>query len=266
VEATRTWPSGFEAVWDLERLDDGRLAASDRRERALASILDPTTGASTPLPGDDRGPAYRLDHAGPLLVVSRHAGPVGMWRTDGEVPVKVCALDVGFEAVQAVAISPDGATVATGALDGQVVIWAVDGCERLLAVPMHDGPVTDLAFDPSGERLVSVSEDGGMGGLDLHLARDLDHLVAPVSPAGWAGPPGARLLDLARAEVRRRNPEAAARLYARAVEAGQQVPPLELAAVEGDPAKASELLAAAADAGALLAWSAQIRIAASDAR
>lgn len=58
-----------------------------------------------------------------------------------------------------VAISPDGARVATASGDGTVKVWTGDG--RLLhTLTGHTGPVWSVVFSPDGARLASVSTDG----------------------------------------------------------------------------------------------------------
>jgi WD40 repeat protein len=61
-------------------------------------------------------------------------------------------------------ISRDGRTVATGNVDGQLVLWDVSGREARRSdrptQPGHDGAVTGVAFDPSGRWLVTGDEGG----------------------------------------------------------------------------------------------------------
>ncbi|MCA9490290.1 MAG: protein kinase [Myxococcales bacterium] len=231
-----TVASGFPLVWDLEELDDGTLLATDRREEALASLV--RGGAPRAVPGAERGPAYRVAHRGELAIVGRHTPPLLLWERGPEGMVERCRLNTGAEAVQAVALSNDGTLVATGAYDGRIGVWDASSCAPVLALPVHDGSVTDLAFTPDGEHLVAVGAEGAMSVLDLRLATDLDRLVAAVPAEGWEGAVGPRLLDLARAELLRRNGTSAVGLFRRA-------------AAEGSPPTALE--------AARAAWSAQDR-------
>jgi WD40 repeat protein len=66
----------------------------------------------------------------------------------------------------AVAVSPDGALVATGSLDGTAKLWdAATGREKLTLFG-HDGPVNTVAFTPDGRFLATASADGTVS---LHL-------------------------------------------------------------------------------------------------
>ncbi|MCB1014475.1 MAG: hypothetical protein KDB10_05090 [Acidimicrobiales bacterium] len=71
------------------------------------------------------------------------------------------AVLVGHEgAVTAVAVSPDGAFVVSGATDGTVRLWEpVSGRERLVLVG-HEGAVDAVAVSPDGAFVVSGATDG----------------------------------------------------------------------------------------------------------
>ncbi|MDZ7709912.1 MAG: cytochrome C [Roseovarius sp.] len=61
--------------------------------------------------------------------------------------------------VAGLAVSPDGAWIASASWDGSIGLWPVaGGAARFLSG--HDGPVTDVAFGPGGARLYSASADG----------------------------------------------------------------------------------------------------------
>lgn len=59
----------------------------------------------------------------------------------------------------AVAISPDGQTLATGSYDQKIVIWDLESQKSLRELTGHNGPVFDLAFHPQGKILASASGD-----------------------------------------------------------------------------------------------------------
>ena len=64
------------------------------------------------------------------------------------------------QSINAVAFSPDGTLVATGAQDGIVRIWAVDGSRPCVVLGDHRDAVTSVEFSPGGELLATASLDG----------------------------------------------------------------------------------------------------------
>jgi cytochrome c len=82
--------------------------------------------------------------------------------------------------ILALAVSPDGAALATGGVDGAILLWdpAAGAAARVLNA--HDGPVWSLAFDPSGRRLFSAGNDG--------IVRQWDASTGMLLPEGATGP------------------------------------------------------------------------------
>ena len=63
-------------------------------------------------------------------------------------------------AIDGVAFSPDGDTIATGGDDGSIRLFDADRGTQLLNLPAHPYLVTGLGFNRDGTRLVSASPDG----------------------------------------------------------------------------------------------------------
>jgi len=58
-----------------------------------------------------------------------------------------------------IALSRDGRRIAAGAGDGRITIWDVASHQEVATLEGHKESVTQLAFTPDGDHLVSVSKD-----------------------------------------------------------------------------------------------------------
>ena len=61
--------------------------------------------------------------------------------------------------VQAVAFSPDGRRVVTGAVDGKARIWDTVTGSPIGSVLQHEGAISGLSFSPDGTRVLTASSD-----------------------------------------------------------------------------------------------------------
>ena len=69
--------------------------------------------------------------------------------------------------VNAVAFSPDGATLATGGQDGSLALWEVATGRRLFTLAALPAPVTGIAFSPDGRYLATSGDAVRVFLLDL---------------------------------------------------------------------------------------------------
>ncbi|MGC3972527.1 MAG: serine/threonine-protein kinase [Pirellulales bacterium] len=104
---------------------------------------------------------------GRLLVAADRAGGLRTWSLNDSptttaakpADVKPIAETQQPGAVYALALSPDGTTLATAGSDKVVRLWNARTLAPKLTLEGHAGPVFGLSFHPDGRRLVSVGWD-----------------------------------------------------------------------------------------------------------
>jgi WD40 repeat protein len=193
-------------VTTVARSADGLRAASGSTDRTVRLWSVPDGQSLAVLSGHTQGVTGVAFHpAGRLLASGSADGSIRAWDLDTlpEPAVQVIALQAGR--VSAVEFSPDGAWLAAACADGTVRLLAVAGPR--LATPSsapldspgearprilvgHAGPVTCLAFAPSG-RLISGGDDCTLRFWDVvtgrqALAWNLGGAPATLDVAGWS--------------------------------------------------------------------------------
>ncbi len=136
--------------------------------------------------------------ARPFTVVSGdYHGNLVWWPGDAPKPKPVRTVAAHDGWVRAVAVSPDGTTVASCGNDRLVKLWAAADGARVRTLAGHDAHVYNLAFHPAGRRLASCDLKGVVKEWDLATGawvRDLDakvlHKYDPVFRADIGGARG----------------------------------------------------------------------------
>ena len=154
------------------------IAAFERR-RAGLSVLVGGPGSTLPTPAVSPFTVVSSDYHGRLL----------WWRGDvpGPEPLRSVAAHDGW--LRAVAVSPDGATVATCGNDRLVKLWSANDGAPLRTFEGHDCHVYNVAFHPDGTHLASADLKGVVKDWDLRTAkcvRDLDAKALHKYDSGFA--------------------------------------------------------------------------------
>ena len=99
---------------------------------------------------------------GGKLLEAAGAGAVGTWNLAAQAGITARPLSSPARG-HALAISPDGATVATGGADGTVRLWNTATGQEVGAPMSSDAsPVDAVAFSPDGALVASASADGNV--------------------------------------------------------------------------------------------------------
>lgn len=156
-------------VFDVDFSPDGKRLATAEAD-GWARVWDAETGELVAEFGghaDAIVAAVTFSPDGNLIATtgSGEAEAARIWNAHDGSPVMVLTADglgeSAAEGARDVAFSPDGKVIATGTDEGAQTWDAATG-ELQLRFDGHDGTVSGLAFEPSGERIVSVGPDGAM--------------------------------------------------------------------------------------------------------
>ena len=84
------------------------------------------------------------------------------------------------DALYALALSPDGQTLATGSYDQKIKLWKVADGAEIKTLSGHNGGVYGLSFRPDGKVLASASADRTVKLWDVATGKRLDTLSQPL--------------------------------------------------------------------------------------
>lgn len=134
-----------------------------------------------------------------VLVSGDYHGKLIWWQGDATTPKPLRTIEAHLGWVRAVAVSPDGKTVASCGNDHVVKLWNAATGELVRILEGHSTQVYNLAFHPEGTRLASCDLKGVVKDWNLKTGscdRDLDAKVLWKYDAGFmADIGGARAME-----------------------------------------------------------------------
>lgn len=165
----------------------GELEAWSRRATSLQSVAG-VAAASLPAP-----------KASPFTLISAdYHGNLIWWPGEADAPKPIRTVHAHAGWVRAIAISPDGKTLASCGNDNAIKLWnAADG-KPIRTLEGHSSHVYNVAFHPGGTRLASQELKGIVKDWDLKTdtsTRDLDvKVLHKYDPTFMADIGGARAM------------------------------------------------------------------------
>ncbi|MFC5455089.1 c-type cytochrome domain-containing protein [Prosthecobacter fluviatilis] len=108
------------------------------------------------------------------------AGIVGMvksWKTSDGTALQ--SFEGHLDAAYALAVSPDGKMIATGAYDQKIRLWDTATGKEIALLKGHNGAVNGLSFRPDGKVLASASADRTVKLWSIPSGQRLDTLSQP---------------------------------------------------------------------------------------
>ena len=211
----RTWhlPHGAIARLGKGRKSSGDLAmdfSPDGRYLAVASaigvwVFESASGrAAMLLPTVDvKSVSFSPDGA---TLASTGWDEIELWHV--ETGTRIGVLSREWLHFPIALISPDGATLASGQLDGSVLLWDIEGRNVIAVLDGHMHGITSLAFSRNGKTLASASNDETVRLWDVAARKEIATLDAHTQPiksvafspdgsilASWARDKTVRLWD-----------------------------------------------------------------------
>jgi WD40 repeat protein len=110
---------------------------------------------------------------------NRKNAPEASIRARAALPDSVAALDV----------SPDGRTLGTASFHGEVSLFDTKSLKHRRDVAFHSGGALAVAFDPTGQRLISSGQDGVVSIVDVCQGTRIDQKSfadGPISHLAWS--------------------------------------------------------------------------------
>jgi WD40 repeat protein len=157
-----------EPVIDVVFSPDGQILASGQDQGSNIRLWHWRTGEILRLPEDPNSFKMGFDHFKSQPITFTPDGQNFFARSSSGAASQLWNVSTGqlirrFDAkssINAVAISPDGTTLATGLRDNAIKLWNVSTGQLIHTLTGHAGEVHSVAFSPEGKTLASASQDG----------------------------------------------------------------------------------------------------------
>ena len=145
----RSWVRGMTFVANSP-VAPGIVDAWEKRRASLPALVGNSAAAGLPLPKATPFTLISADYHGKLI----------WWQGDAETPKPLREVEAHRGWARAVAVSPDGKTVASCGNDNAVRLWNSADGSPIRTLEGHASHVYNVAFHPDGSRLASCDLKG----------------------------------------------------------------------------------------------------------
>jgi WD40 repeat protein len=199
----------------LLAIESNRLSPSFEGNQALRAAVSLLAESAQLYPAEDSSPTERIrdmafSRGGTILAVARDDGstqlidvinhkPVGFFEPDEqpaariELPGHPQSASLDNSSAVSVAFNFSDSLLATGTRDGIVHIWALREGRELLRIT-HGAPVSQVAFHPRANQLLTASDDGHIRVFDVARAALAADFKCPGKMVSTSFSPGGDLL------------------------------------------------------------------------
>ncbi|MBA4191241.1 MAG: hypothetical protein C0467_24940 [Planctomycetaceae bacterium] len=183
----KSWVRGMAFVGTLPAAGSGELDTLRRRYTSLHALTG-FAGAILPPPKPAPFTFISGDYHGNLI----------WWQGDAESPKPIRTVEAHKGWIRAVAVSPDGTTLASCGNDNAVRLWKTEDGSLIRSLEGHGSHVYNCAFHPDGTRLASCDLKGIVKDWNLKTGvadRELDaKILTKYDPTFMADIGGARAI------------------------------------------------------------------------
>lgn len=114
---------------------------------------------------------YRAHFNGGELITTSRSGKIFVW--DRVTNALEKQIDAHSDRVSHMTFTPDRKCFATGSRDQKIRIWHAETYECLFTLSGHQGWITSLCFNDTGDQLLSTSKDGSWAVWDVRNGKEL---------------------------------------------------------------------------------------------
>jgi serine/threonine protein kinase/WD40 repeat protein len=140
-------PDSKAELWDVSA-DPARMKWSAGGEEVVGRLRAPYSGPSMSFAFSADGARVAIGYDSDILLRDAQTGRLEQ------------VLKGHRSWVRSLAFSPDGQSLVSGAVDGEVRIWSTDTGDERSLLGSHVGSVEAIAFSPLGDAVASLSTDG----------------------------------------------------------------------------------------------------------